>query len=301
MRGAALVVMLGFAGPVVVADDLPPALVSLVASERRFARTSVEKGQREAFLAFFADDGIAFGPHPVVYKEDAARRPAPATRPSFILNWEPLAGDVSAAGDLGYTTGPYRFSDQSAQPRPPVYGHYFSIWKVQADGTWKVVLDLGVDTPTQEPDALRPRFRAAPGAAAPPGAGDVAALRSATLEREREASRAAAERGLEGRLEWLDGDARLHRNGSQPVVGRDTIRALLAATPEPMSWAPIRADVARSGDLGYSYGSYELKGGLIGPTAQQGYYVHVWRRTAGGDWRIVVDVARPLPAEAKAP
>ncbi len=46
-------------------NNLSPALASLAEAERAFAKTSVEKGTREAFITFFADDGINFEPHPV--------------------------------------------------------------------------------------------------------------------------------------------------------------------------------------------------------------------------------------------
>ena len=104
---------------------LSPNLASLVAAERAFARTSVEKGIRDSFLAFFADDGINFQPHPVKTREAILKRPAPAKRPPVTLNWEPAYADVSQAGDLGYTTGPYVLTDQSPQPSPPRYGFYF--------------------------------------------------------------------------------------------------------------------------------------------------------------------------------
>src|SRR6185503_1875363 len=111
-----------------------PALASLVAAERAFARTSVEKGIRESFLEFFAEDGINFQPHPVKTREAILKRPAPATRPPVVLNWEPAYADISRAGDLGYTTGPYVLTDNSPQKRPPHYGFYFSVWKKQSDG-----------------------------------------------------------------------------------------------------------------------------------------------------------------------
>lgn len=66
----------------------------------------------------------------------------------------------------------------------------------------------------------------------------------------------------------------------------------------------MSADVARSNDLGYTYGRYELRGeggGGAGGTqttaaAEKGYYVRVWKRArAGGRWKIALDTAHPLP------
>ena len=68
--------------------------------------------------------------------------------PDFSLQWEPKAGDISKAGDLGYTTGTYVSRGKDAQGNPVARtGRYVSIWKKQADKTWKVVLDTGNPDP----------------------------------------------------------------------------------------------------------------------------------------------------------
>src|SRR6185503_11542885 len=92
--------------PTLLAAKLSPALSSLVESERAFARTSLEKGIRDSFLAYFADDGIVFRPQPVAFKQFAAEHPLPAAAVQPALDWTPIWADVSSAGDLGYTTGP---------------------------------------------------------------------------------------------------------------------------------------------------------------------------------------------------
>ena len=54
----------------------------------------------------------------------------------------------AASGDLGYTWGTYEFhsKDKSGSPTTD-YGKYTSIWKLQKDGSWKVVLDMGNASP----------------------------------------------------------------------------------------------------------------------------------------------------------
>ena len=129
-----------------------PEMRSLVEAERAFAAASVEKGAREAFTANFADDGIAFQPHPVVYKEAMKNRPLPANPKAFTLDWKPVFGDVSESGDLGYTTGPYSLVDNSGK-QPTRYGFYFSVWK-KVSGQWQVAVDIGIRTPTNYEGAL---------------------------------------------------------------------------------------------------------------------------------------------------
>ena len=121
-------------------QGVSPALASLVEAERAFARTCVERGVRDSFLAFFADDGIGFQPNLHNAREFLLKQPAPATRPPVTLNWAPIYGDIASTGDLGYTTGPFLLTDNSAEKRPGRNGMYFSIWQKQTDGNWKVVL-----------------------------------------------------------------------------------------------------------------------------------------------------------------
>jgi hypothetical protein len=59
-------------------EKTSPALASLVEAERAFARTSVERGVRESFLAFFAKDGISFQPAPFKTRAAILSRPTPA-------------------------------------------------------------------------------------------------------------------------------------------------------------------------------------------------------------------------------
>jgi ketosteroid isomerase-like protein len=41
-----------------------------------------------------------------------------------------------------------------------------------------------------------------------------------------------------------------------------------------------------AGDLGYTYGTYALKG----DQASRGFYVRVWTRGRDGVWRVALDV-----------
>src|SRR5580765_399251 len=115
---------------------------ALVQMERDFARAAATKGTRDAFLEFIADDGILFQPGPVNGKKFwAERQPRKG-----LLSWEPVFADVSRAGDLGYTTGPWEFRPNGPADQPVAFGLYFTIWKKQPDGAWKAVLDRGVTT-----------------------------------------------------------------------------------------------------------------------------------------------------------
>jgi hypothetical protein len=95
----------------------------------------------------------------------------------------------------------------------------------------------------------------------------------------------------------LDNNARLHRNGLIPLTDAKAIISLLDKQTLSVSWTPLRADVAASADLGYTYGSYESKDISMGKIVESGYYVHVWKKTQGGEWKLVLDTTNPLPEQ----
>jgi ketosteroid isomerase-like protein len=281
---------------------LPSSLASLVESERAFARTSVEKGVRDSFLMFFADDGINFRPHPTNTREALMKLPPPASPSPNTLNWAPIFGDISRAGDLGYTTGPYWITEIRAPEKPPLqHGYFFSIWKKQAQGDWKVVLDLGISTPAPTTSKI-PSFQGARQVSvAPSGVSDsLEAQRRSLLELDRSFSEAAKARGtVSAFLGCISDDARMYRNGLLPLLGKGAIRAFLSQKPLLFTCEPLKSDASISRDLGYTYGKYEIKGETSTPQpVEKGYYVRMWKLIEPGKWRAVLEVTTALPAES---
>ena len=83
--------------------DLRASWNSLVDAERSFARTSLSKGARDAFLSVLADDSIIFRPRAVPGRKWTQENPAPTGQ----LSWAPEFADIATGGDLGYTTDPW--------------------------------------------------------------------------------------------------------------------------------------------------------------------------------------------------
>lgn len=283
----------------------PSALDELAQTERDFARLSVKEGMRVAFDANFADDGIWFTPHPSKTREDLAKRAA--KKQGFILDWYPTLSDVAAAGDLGYNTGPVIISDESEQRRPLEHGYFFSVWKRQPDGAWKVAVDFGTKVLGPSAAETRASWRGARHEAyAAKGRVSLDAERDGLRRREEELARAVRSKGLPvAYRESLAGDFRVYRQEELPFLdtARLTARLETEQARGQLAWEPTAVDVARSADLGITWGSYAVAGKAAEPV-EKGYYAHVWRRTARGEWRLAIEVMRglpPLPPQAKAP
>ena len=90
------------AGPAPQAD----AREVLMKADADFDAAVAEKGI-DAWVASFAEDGLMFRAGEPVHGRAAIRElmaPAFAT-PGFSLRWKPVAADIAASGDLGYTYG----------------------------------------------------------------------------------------------------------------------------------------------------------------------------------------------------
>ncbi len=269
-------------------------LRSMVETERSFARMSEEKGTREAFAAFIADEGILFRPTAVLGKKWMRENPLPPSTTRPLLAWQPIFAFVSSAGDLGYTTGPWQYKKDIKDAQPTAFGNFMTVWKKQADGSWKFALDLGVSNP--EPKDPVTIWQ--------PGQGrmdqeisakvDQQLARSGLLDAERKFSQVSAELGArESFLLYAAKDVRLFRNDHFPFVGKMAAADALAPVTAEWTWTSLFAGVSISGDLGYTYGIYELreKAGIV---SERGNYARVWKKVLG-DWKLVIDVADPLP------
>jgi ketosteroid isomerase-like protein len=81
-------------------------------------------------------------------------------------------------------------------------------------------------------------------------------------------------------------------------AGSDAVNATFRLMPPTaqLTWEPSFVDVGISGDLGYTWGRYQLalpaaKGGK--PYVRTGTYVTIWKRQPGGGWKFVLDGGTP--------
>jgi ketosteroid isomerase-like protein len=259
------------------------ALDEMVQSERRFAARALVVGWKQSFLEYFADNAVAFnGDQTEPAKDQFRRQPDPPK--DRRLMWEPRYGEIASSGDLGWLTGPVRRLVPGQNNGQPYHLLYASVWKRQADGSFKVVMDMGVPTPGPVPFAdgftRAPRTDVYGGNAAPDAATRSLKDTDAALTNAARAGQADAYRG------HLTPAARFHRPELMPIIGTDAILTWLRGQPAYMGGESRFAEVSQAGDLGYTYGTYALKS----EKASSGFYVRVWTRGRDGVWRVTLDV-----------
>lgn len=266
------------------------ALASMVAAERAFAQNSVRHGTQAAFLAHMAANGILYRPRAVMAHPYLRARPMAA---DLALIWEPVFADMSAAGDLGYTTGPWIGTSRAHQDVDPTFGEYLTIWRRQGDGTWKAELDAAI-AHSADPIGPTPLKVPAPAGWSRPASQSKTALASLLAADSALAAAASKEGAASAFRKRAARHMRLLRNGRFPLMA-DSATSFLRATPG-YTWKPAAGAVSRSGDIGYTYGPYVLLTALGSREAtESGDYVRIWRRNRAGEWQIAFDMTSPVP------
>jgi ketosteroid isomerase-like protein len=260
----------------------------MVESERKFYQTGQEKGTRAAFLAFLADDGVVFRPGPVNGKEAWGKRP----EKGLDLIWEPTFAAIARSGDFGYDTGPAKWKAKKEDEKPIGYGYFVSIWKKQKEGSWKVALDLGIETPeaVDKPEPLRLNLSERQ----PKQTVDVETQRKALEEARSKFLNGAKANSADGILAVAAEEIRIYRDGSFPAVGQSAAAELLRAKSGQMSFEPMGGDMSSSADLAYAYGKYSL---IRNGTVEPGHFFQIWQTDSAGAWKLVLDWQQPLPKE----
>lgn len=111
--------------------------------EKEFNNMAQKEGLVKAFEFYAAEDGVIRRKN-TIYKGKAAiaKWYKADVRPNETLTWEPTFIDVSESGDLAYTYGDFVFSyPDSTGNMKQNKGIFHTVWKRQADGTWRFVWD----------------------------------------------------------------------------------------------------------------------------------------------------------------
>jgi len=123
-------------------------------------------------------------------------------------------------------------------------------------------------------------------------AADEAAIRDADAAW----SSATATKQASAMVAYYDAQGSVFPPNAPIATGADAVgkvwESLFAIPGFSVGWQPKKVEVARSGDLGYSEGTYELqmndpKGNAV---TDRGKYVVVWKKQADGTWKALADI-----------
>jgi len=265
-----LIFLAVLAGCATTDKRITPAPV--VAAERAFAADGAKRGWAAAFRSYAAPEAIMLSPDPVNAHESLAKVQGDG---ETTLDWRPAYAGISRTGDFGFTTGPFLI-----RGREGVVGHYFTVWRLQSDGTWKWIFDAGTDVVDTSPVALNEDIPGLPVATAGAATPQAAVADIAELEAKHTSSATL--------VKLLADDTRVHRPFAARGIGIAAAAALLAADGAT-SFAPLRREAALSGNMVFSMGEVR---DLHEGAERLRYYARIWQRRPDG-WRIVFDEIVP--------
>lgn len=270
------------------------ALDSLIASEKAFAAMSVAKGVRESFLAYLAEGSVVFQPQATDGRKFWEARAAV----KGTLKWDPAYACVSSDGDMGYTCGPWEFqpppdsSGTAASPDRFLYGHFNSVWVKEKKAGWRVVADIGITHPRPERGGV--------------GSGDftpgpnlpIRTMMSSRINLEDQDKKLTKSmRSMPARdalAAHAAQDMRFGTEGRSPASNLESSQGQIDSLAGFFAFIPKGSQVARSGDLGFTYGLAERYISTKGPPADSSVYLNVWRQEDGRFWRLALSVINPL-------
>ena len=122
------------------------------------------------------------------------------------------------------------------------------------------------------------------------------------LNVDREFSKMSEKKGIFKAFKYYaDDKAIIYRDKQHPFSGKNSIVELMKDSKGELSWEPFKADIAESGDLGYTLGKYEYTGKALDgkETKFFGYYVSIWKKQADGNWKYVFDSGITAPEANK--
>jgi ketosteroid isomerase-like protein len=91
-------------------------------------------------------------------------------------------------------------------------------------------------------------------------------------------------------------------NNSYPIIGKKDLVArfskIAISNQNVLTWTPLKAEIAQSGDLGYTFGNYQFRVKLTSEkdTIYYGNYVTIWKKQKDGNWKYVLDGGNATPA-----
>jgi hypothetical protein len=256
----------------------------LVSTEYAFAasaRTSI----RAAFLEYLAEDSLVLQPNP---RPGRALYTA-AKDTSDRLEWYPAIADIAGSNDLGFTTGPWVYTEAGGAKS---YGDFLTVWKRDSDCRWRVELDGGIShaepanaesklAPDRDEDGRRAIDEPSPTLVAADAVGHAM----------RDFQGTAAGDGVAAGLRTYarNGDFRFYAEGEAPM-GLGAANTYLTGHPLRGVWTENGHGRAADSSLAYSVGEF-------GEPRKPGYaYVEIWQYDPKvANWGLRILLLSPLP------
>jgi len=271
-----------------------PARDSLLLFDQTRGDSIAQHGSVDGMLALLASNVVYLrAGTPAVYGRNGVRALLSATdRPASEMAWQPLGAGVSYDLRSAYTYGvAARVVGAKSSIR---LERYIAYWQRAPREPWRIVAYAEVGAPPAGELAL-PTEQTTPPAPVTLANGRPPKDDAAPAVRAADSSFAdlADRMGLAFAFSNTVASDGAIFGGPRLVVGPDAVREyyLAQGTGSSLTWHPVYAAAAGSGDLGFTVGEYIATGrGPSGAAVQRfGKYLTVWQRQHDGTWKFVID------------
>lgn len=253
-------------------------LQQLIETEKVFAQASINLGTKTAFLKFLSNESIAFGKFMPVNGLEYWQ----SIDYKGVVTWQPFMAEIAGSSDLGYTISDYQFHSITAEDKPSRFGSFVTLWKKQADNSWKVALNMGVSHNEVEMNSAT-----------------ITEIYSTSKPFELKNQMVLAERMvfMNDHFYWknaksalnpfephLAQNVRIYRKNLNPIIGKENAKVFLKKTYDKnLVYTGLKAISSNAGDLVCVYG-------VISGAGKSGNYVRIYKQETKDAWKIVVEM-----------
>jgi len=272
-----------------VVAQTPPVNVNMVIdADKNFNKLVERKGIKGGFLAVTDVEGIVFKPDAVKitdFYNNIDRQPGTLVmRPNFAR--------IAVNGDLAFTAGSYLYQNGS-NDTDKVFGDYVSIWRADDENKFKLLLNLGIQHPEAEQEALtdfkNPDSDKRVALSKDPFSGKRIIMATDNLF-----NHSLSLSTLASYKEFLSPEGRYYFPGFESLIGQDKIMKFIDNEAITITAQTTNAGRSTSNDLAYTYGKARIKKGEV---VSNYNYVRIWEIDASHKWNILLEVFSAIENE----
>jgi len=283
----AAIVLVGLAKPV-LAQTAPADVNTVIEAEKGFNKLVERKGIKEGFLAVADPEGIVFKPDAVKITDFYSH----IDKQPGILTWHPNFARISFNGDLAFSAGPYVYQNGN-NDTDKVYGDYVSIWRADADNKLRLLIDLGIQHPEPEQDAIID-FKNSEATKHVAPSKDPFSGKRIIMATDNLFNHSLSISTIATYKEFLSPEGRFYFPGFDSLTGQDRVMKFIDNEGVTITAETVNAGRSTSNDLAYTYGKARIKKGNI---VSNYNYVRIWEIDANHKWNVLLEVFSAIENE----
>jgi len=266
----------------------PVDVNKVIEAEKSFNKLVERKGIKGGFLAVADPEGIVFKPDAVNITEFYNN----IDKQAGSLSWTPTFARISGNGDLAFTAGPYVYQNGKSD-EDKVYGDYVSLWRADAEGKFKLLIDLGIQHPEPDKQNLTD-FRSPEADKRVAPSKDPFGGKKVILATDELFNHSLTISTLGTYKEFLSSEGHFYFPGFEPLTGREQVMKFLSNEAITISAQTVNAGRATSNDLAYTYGKARIKKGSI---LSNYNYIRIWELDKNHKWNVLLEAFSAIENE----